>query len=95
MTRDWIMSVDWVAAIGFVAGVLTTLSFVPQVLHTARTKRCDDLSYGMLFAFAAGVALWLVYGLAIRAWPIIVANGVTLALILAILAMKFRYTPPK
>ena len=86
---------DWITLVGFVAGTLTTLSFVPQVVHTAKTKRCDDLSYGMLFAFAAGVALWLVYGIALRALPIIAANAVTLALILAILAMKFRYTPPR
>lgn len=86
---------DWVTIIGFVAGTLTTLSFVPQVLHTARTKRCDDLSYGMLLAFGAGVALWLVYGIALRALPIIAANTVTLALIVTIAVLKLRYTPPR
>jgi len=77
--------------LGFVAGVLTTLSFVPQVYKAWRSKRCDDLSWGMLLAFATGVALWLVYGLLIWAMPIIVANAVTLALVLAILALKVRY----
>jgi MtN3 and saliva related transmembrane protein len=89
------MRMDWVTIIGFVAGTLTTLSFVPQVLHTARTKRCDDLSYGMLLAFGAGVALWLVYGIALRALPIIAANTVTLALIVTIAVLKLRYTPPR
>ncbi len=85
------MSHDTITFVGFVAGTLTTLSFVPQVLHTARTRRCDDLSYGMLLAFAAGVFLWLLYGIWLHAMPIIVANAITLALIVAILIMKIRF----
>ena len=54
---------------GFVAGTLTTLSFLPQVHKAWRTKRCDDLSMGMLLSFGAGVCLWLVYGLILRASP--------------------------
>jgi MtN3 and saliva related transmembrane protein len=77
--------------LGFVAGVLTTFSFVPQVYKAWRSKRCDDLSWGMLLTFAAGVALWLIYGLLIWAAPIVVANAVTLALVLAIVTMKARY----
>ena len=86
------MSHDTITFVGFVAGTLTTLSFVPQVLHTARTRRCDDLSYGMLLAFAAGVFLWLLYGIWLHAMPIIVANAITLALIAAILVMKIRFS---
>lgn len=78
-------------AIGFAAGTLTTLSFVPQVLKTYRTKRCDDLSAGMLTAFAVGVVLWLVYGLFLGSAPIIAANAVTFALLAVILLMKARY----
>jgi MtN3 and saliva related transmembrane protein len=77
--------------LGFTAGILTTISFVPQVLHAWQTKRCDDLSWGMLFTFAGGVLLWLVYGLRLWAMPIIVANAVTLALLLIIMALKARY----
>jgi MtN3 and saliva related transmembrane protein len=78
--------------LGSVAGILTTISFVPQVLHAWRSKSCDDLSWGMLLTFSAGVVLWLVYGLRLWAMPIIVANAVTLALLLAIMALKARYT---
>ena len=85
------MTHDVITLVGFIAGTLTTLSFVPQVLHTARTRRCDDLSYGMLLAFGLGVALWLLYGIWLRAWPIIAANAITLVLVAAILAMKWRY----
>jgi MtN3 and saliva related transmembrane protein len=77
--------------LGFIAGTLTTISFVPQVLHALRSKRCDDLSWGMLLTFSAGVLLWLVYGIRLWAMPIIVANAVTLALLLIIMALKMRY----
>jgi MtN3 and saliva related transmembrane protein len=77
--------------LGFLAGALTTISFIPQVLHALRSKRCDDLSWAMLFTFSAGVVLWLIYGFRLWAMPIIVANAVTLALLLTIMALKIRY----
>jgi len=77
--------------LGFIAGTLTTISFVPQVVHAWRSKRCDDLSWGMLLTFSAGVVLWLVYGFRLWAMPIILANAVTLALLLTIMALKARY----
>ena len=79
------------ALLGFMAGILTTISFVPQVLHAWRSKRCDDLSWGMLLTFSGGVVLWLVYGIRLWAMPIIVANAVTLALLLIIMVLKARY----
>lgn len=80
-----------ITILGFLAGTLTTLSFVPQVHKAWRSKRCDDLSLGMLLAFGTGVLLWLVYGLVLWASPIIWANAVTLALIVALLVLKARY----
>ena len=77
--------------LGFMAGILTTISFVPQVLHAWRSKRCDDLSWGMLLTFSGGVVLWLVYGIRLWAMPVIVANAVTLALLLALMVLKARY----
>lgn len=77
--------------IGYVAASLTTLSFVPQALHTFRTRDVRGISLGMYAAFTVGVALWLVYGWALEAWPIVVANTVTLALAGTILGMKLRY----
>ena len=85
---------SFVTLIGFAAGTLTTLSFVPQVVKSYRSKRCDDLSFGMLLAFTCGVTLWLVYGLFLHSAPIISANAVTLALLAVMLAMKFRYRAP-
>ena len=77
--------------IGYLAACLTTCSFVPQALHTFRTRDVSGISLGMYSVFTAGVALWLVYGLALAAWPIVAANAVTLALAGTILCMKLRY----
>lgn len=78
-------------AIGYLAATLTTVSFLPQVWQTWRTRDVSGISLGMYIVFATGVFLWLVYGLYANAWPIVVANAITLALALAILAMKLRW----
>jgi MtN3 and saliva related transmembrane protein len=80
-----------ISLLGFIAGILTTVSFVPQVHKAWRSKRCDDLSYAMLLTFGLGVALWLIYGLLVHAPPVIVANAVTLVLIFILLWMKWSY----
>ncbi|MCZ8252955.1 MAG: SemiSWEET transporter [Hylemonella sp.] len=78
--------------IGYLAAGLTTLSFLPQALHTFRTRDVSGISLGMYATFTTGVALWLVYGVLLGAWPLIAANGLTLLLALAILVMKLRYS---
>ncbi|HEX5737833.1 MAG TPA: SemiSWEET transporter [Hydrogenophaga sp.] len=77
--------------IGYIAACLTTVSFVPQAWLTFRTRDVSGISLGMYSAFTLGIVLWLIYGLALKAWPVVVANTVTLVLALAILAMKLRY----
>lgn len=79
---------DW---IGYAAATLTTASFVPQAVHTFRSKDVRGISLAMYSAFVLGILLWLVYGLLLDAWPIVAANAVTLALAAAILAMKLKY----
>lgn len=86
--------------LGFLAAVLTTGSFVPQALLTLRTRDVRGISLAMYSAFTLGVALWLAYGVALGAWPIVVANGVTLVLSATILAVKIvedrkRREPPQ
>ena len=78
---------DW---LGFAAATLTTVSFVPQAWMTFRTRNVSGISLAMYSAFTLGIALWLVYGIRIGAWPLIVANTVTLVLAGAVLAMKIR-----
>ncbi|MFI5181029.1 MAG: SemiSWEET transporter [Thermoanaerobaculia bacterium] len=74
--------------LGYAAGSLTTLAFVPQVLRTWKTRSARDLSWGMLLIFILGVILWLAYGLAVGSWPIIVCNSLTLGLNLVIAGVK-------
>lgn len=76
---------------GFFAATLTTASFVPQAWHTFRTKDVRGISLGMYSAFTVGVSLWLAYGWMLGAWPVIVANAITLSLSVCILGMKLRY----
>jgi MtN3 and saliva related transmembrane protein len=77
--------------VGYGAAILTTLSFVPQAWLTFRTRDVRGISLGMYSVFTVGVALWLLYGWMMGAWPIVIANAVTLALASVILAMKVRY----
>jgi MtN3 and saliva related transmembrane protein len=80
---------SWI--VGAVAGTLTTLSFVPQVVKSWRRRSVADLSTGMLLAFTTGVVLWIVHGAASGDVPLIAANVVTLVLAAALLAMKWRF----
>ena len=79
---------DW---IGIVAGTLTTIAFVPQVLRVWRTRTARDLSLATFAIFTTGVGLWLVYGVMIASLPVILANAVTLLLAGAILVMKVAF----
>ncbi len=79
--------------LGYVAAMLTTASFVPQALHTWRTRRAGGISLGMVSIFTLGVALWLCYGIVLGAWPLIIANTITLVLALFILGMKLTFDP--
>lgn len=78
----------WVEVLGYAAATLTTAAFLPQVLHTLRTRDVRGISLGMYAAFTSGITLWLVYGWMLQAWPIVVANLITLVLASTILVMK-------
>jgi len=82
---------DTITLVGFVAGTLTTLAYVPQVIRSWKLKETKDISLSMLVLYAVGVSLWLVYGVWMDALPIIAANGISLILILVLLGIKLRY----
>lgn len=77
--------------VGTLAAMLTTIAFIPQAWLTWKTRRADGISLGMYSIFTSGVAMWLLYGLLLGAWPVIIANVVTLGLALFIIGMKLRY----
>jgi MtN3 and saliva related transmembrane protein len=82
---------DTVALAGYLAGTLTTISFVPQVIRTWKLKETKDFSLAMLLLFAAGMILWTTYGIWISSFPIIAANTITLGLVMILLWMKIKY----
>jgi MtN3 and saliva related transmembrane protein len=82
------MNLEW---FGYAAAVLTTGSFIPQAVMTIRSRNTSGVSLAMYVIFTLGVALWLVYGIALQSWPMILANTVTLALAATILALKVRF----
>lgn len=84
-------SMNVVTVLGLVAGTLTTVAFLPQVLHAWKTKSTKDLSLPMLLSFTTGVLCWFIYGISIDSLPIALANGVTLVLAGANLALKLKY----
>jgi len=85
------MEIDMMELVGILAGCCTTASFVPQVLHSWRTKSVEDISLRMYLLLCFGIILWLVYGFNIGSFSLILANGVTFVLTVAILIMKIRY----
>ena len=82
---------DLIDLVGSVAAFLTTASFIPQAWQTFHTRDVSGISLGMYSLFTVGVALWLIYGILLMAWPIIIANSITTSLALMILVMKLQY----
>jgi len=77
--------------IGFFAAFCTTFAFLPQATKVWKTKSTRDISLYMFIIFTTGVVSWLIYGITISDWPIILANAITLVLSLFILIYKIKY----
>jgi MtN3 and saliva related transmembrane protein len=81
-------AIEWLGAL---AGLCTTVSFAPQVIKVYRTRNVADISLAMYVTFVIGVALWLVYGVMIRSFPVAITNAITLVLAGSVLVMKIRF----
>ena len=79
---------DWM---GSIAATLTTTSFIPQVWRIWNTRHTKDISLGMYTIFTAGILMWLIYGILLGSWPIIIANSATIVLVGTVLLMKLRF----
>lgn len=77
--------------LGYIAGVITVGSFLPQVVRAWRTKRTADLSLSTFALLVTGCSLWMLYGIVTRDWPVIITNAGMVALSGALLAAKVRY----
>jgi MtN3 and saliva related transmembrane protein len=79
--------------LGLIAGACTTLSFLPQVIRTLKTRHARDLSAAWLLIFGLGTALWLTYGLLRSDIAVALANGVTFCLVLTLVVAKYTMKP--
>lgn len=77
--------------IGPLAAVLATISFIPQLISVVKTKDTSSISLGMYLLFVTGVFLWVIHGIYIKDWPVIIANGITFMLSSIILVYKIKY----
>lgn len=85
------MSIDYQVLFGYPAAILTTAAFVPQALHSWRSRDLSGISLPMYAMFTLGVALWLAYGLVLDSLPIILANGITLVPAALVLWLKLTH----
>lgn len=82
---------SYITIVGLIAGTLTTVSFLPQIIKIWKTKSTKDISLGMFVILCAGIFLWLLYGICINAFPVIIANSAILILVFIILVFKIKY----
>jgi MtN3 and saliva related transmembrane protein len=82
---------NWVPYAGFCAGLLTSGAAIPQVVQTYRTKQARDLSMLQLVLLTLGMMLWLIYGISLQDYPLIIANSFSICCYLSLIAMKLQY----
>jgi MtN3 and saliva related transmembrane protein len=82
---------DSVALLGYIAGTLSTIAFLPQVVRSLQLRSTRGLSLSMLVIMGTAVALWSVYGLLIASLPIVIPNAVMVVLILVLIGLRIRF----
>lgn len=90
---DHILTGGGIETIGALAGMLTTSAFAPQVFRSLRTKSVEDISLVMYWMLCSGIVLWIVYGVFIGSWPLVVANLVTFTLAASVLFLRIFHAP--
>ncbi len=77
--------------IGYIGGIFSSVSFLPQVIKIWKTKSAHDLSMPTLLLLTANVTLWLTYGISINNRPLWITNAIVLSMVLAMIYFKIRY----
>lgn len=77
--------------VGIVAGVLTAISMLPQLIKIIKEKKADDVSLIMLLVLLAGLAMWVTYGVLRDDMPIIVTNSFSLLLNISVVVLRIKY----
>ncbi len=88
------ISVFYISLIGFAAGALNIIAYIPQVIKAARTKSTKDLSVSWLIFLSAAFALWIVYGIELNSFPILIANIAFMIVSLTLLSLKLNTVEP-
>lgn len=90
-----LMNLDTLTYLGFIAGAVTSIGFIPQLIKGFRTKKLEDISYWMFLILATGMTLWLIYGVLRSDLAIIVANGFGVSCSIVLILMKKIYSLKK
>lgn len=85
------LTINYIETTGYLAAILSTAAYVPQVVKTYKSRSAKDLSLGMFLVLTTGVLLWLIYSVMIQKYPMILANSITLLLSLTLLYFKLTY----
>ncbi len=85
------MDLTW---IGFLAGFLTTVGFIPQVIKSYRTRHVTDVSLFQPIILLTGMAVWILYGIIQSDPAIIIANAIALLLNVFLVLLKIKYSIP-
>jgi len=83
---------DIVVVVGLIAGAVTSMGFIPQLIKAYRTKEMEDISYFMPLILALGMSLWFLYGILLHEFPIIIANGFGVSCCCVLLVLKRIYS---
>jgi len=86
------MNIDSITLLGVLAGAITSIGFIPQIIRGFRTKKLDDISYWMPMVLAGGMTLWFFYGILRSDVAIIVANAFGISCNILLLLLKKRYS---
>ena len=89
------LRINYIDLFGYLAALLTTIAFLPQLYKTWKTKSAEDVSLIMLILFITGLFCWIVYGIKINSIPILVANIITFIFNFSILTLKINYNKSK
>ena len=82
---------NWIDVVGYSAGVLTAITFLPQVIKTWKMKAAGELSFLMILLVACSVCMWIIYGFMLNNNVIIITNSVVLILSLILIYFKLNY----
>ncbi|MBC7424338.1 MAG: SemiSWEET transporter [Ferruginibacter sp.] len=92
---NFFQQISLTTIIGFVAGLLTAISMLPQLVKTLKEKKAADITPWMLGVLITGVVLWMVYGLIKKDWPIIITNAISIFLNVWMFILRRMYRVSK